>query len=74
MPMRHPYLGVWSVQLVTFVKIQQNLQSFVKMEHIVKGTLPIALCALPDSGTDYVLGSSFHSSQAAVAFSRSIYM
>lgn len=63
MQMRHPYLSVWNVQLVTFVKIQQNPLSFVKMEHIVQGARPIVLCALQDSGTDYVLGNSFHNSQ-----------
>ena len=70
MLMRHHYLSVWNVQQVTFVKIQQNLLSFVKMEHTVKGILPIALCALQDSGTDYVLpkaGNSFHNSQQARA-------
>ena len=52
MPMRHHYLSVWNAQQVTFVKIQQNLLSSVKMEHTVKGILPIALCALQVSGTD----------------------
>ena len=73
MPMRHHYLSVWNVQQVTFVKIQQNLPSFVKMEHTVQGTLPIALCALQDSGTDCVLpkaGNSFHSSWHARAVGR----
>ena len=55
MPMRHHSLSVWNVQQVTFVKIQQNLLSFVKMEHTVKGILPIALCVHQDSGIDYVL-------------------
>ena len=50
MLMRHPYPDVWNVQLVTFVKIQQNPQSLVRMEHTVKEVLPIAQCALQDSG------------------------
>lgn len=50
MLMRHPYPGVWNVQLVTIVKIQQNPQSLVKMEHTVMEVLPIAQCALQDSG------------------------
>lgn len=53
--MTHPYCSVWRVLLVTFVKIQQNPLSLVKVVHTAKGVLPTALCALQDSGTENVI-------------------